>query len=208
MAKESSGQAVSRNQLILIGVLFAVLLGAVYFLFLKGDGSEPTSAAAPDRAPAEETNPAEEEDEKQAPAPKKKSKGPVETSEVFGGKDPFEPVVDLTASDAGSESTAASETDTSTTDTGTTTTDTGDTTTPTAPAPPIAPTPPDDGDDDPSDVQKTGYVVRLLKIFTEDGERTALVETTKRETGKRKLHELVAGDRFRVVFKLTSMDKR
>ncbi|MGH2751201.1 MAG: hypothetical protein ACRDK3_10075, partial [Actinomycetota bacterium] len=42
----------------------------------------------------------------------------------------------------------------------------------------------------------------------EDGERTALVETTKRETGKRKLHELVAGDRFRVVFKLTSMDKR
>ena len=210
MAKESSGQAASRNQLILIGALVVVLLGAVYFLFLKGDGEEPASDAAP--APAEVTAPetGEDENDKKATPPKKKTnKGPLETSEVFGGKDPFEPVVDLTADTGGVETTATS-TDTTSTDTstdGTSSTDTSTVgTTPTTPTAPTTPTTPPDDDDD--DVVKTGYSVRLLEIYTDNGTRKALVETVKRETSNDKLHKLEAGQRFRQYFKLVSMNKR
>jgi hypothetical protein len=205
MAKESAGQSVSRNQLVIIGALFVVLLGVVYFLFLKGDGEETAPAAAP--APAPVTAPEENENEgakKKAPK-KKNSKGPLETSEVFGGKDPFEPVVDLTADTSGGETTDTSTTDAATDGTSTTDTSTA-TTTPTAPTTPTTPTtpvtPPDDDDED---VVKTGYSVRLLGIFNDNGTRKALVETVKRETREKKTHKLVAGERFRQYFKLTSL---
>ena len=209
MAKESSGQAASRNQLILIGALVVLLLGAVYFLFLKGDGEEPASDAAPAPAPVTAPETGDDEDEKKASPPKKKTtKGPLETSEVFGGKDPFEPVVDLTADTSGGEATGTTSTDTTSTDTSTDGTSTTDTstggTTPTVPTTPTTPTPPDDDDDD--DVVKTGYSVRLLEVYTDDGTRKALVETVNRETNKDKLHKLEAGQRFRQYFKLTSMN--
>jgi cytoskeletal protein RodZ len=204
MAKGSTGQAASQKQLILVGVMFAVLLGVVYFMFLKGGGEEPVDSTAP--APAVETEPAEEEptDKDEAQTPKKKSKGPVETSEVFGGKDPFEPVIDLTpvvAADGGGDAT---------TDGTTTTTDDGSTTTPTAPTAPTAPvapvTPPPDDDDD---VVKTGYVVRLVDIFSDNGTRTAHVQTVKRASWDKRQHpKLTAGDRFRKHFKITSIDNR
>lgn len=205
MAKES---AASRNQLIVIGALVVVLLGVVYFLFLKGDGEEPTADAAPAPTPVTAPETTEDEDAEKAPAPKKKTtKGPLETSEVFGGKDPFEPVVDLTPDTGGGETTDTASTDTatdgtSTTDTSTTDTSTGTTTTTTTPTTP----PPDDDDDD--DVVKTGYSVKLLEIYTDDGTRKALVKTVKRETSEKKLHRLRAGDRFRQYFKLTSMDNQ
>jgi hypothetical protein len=209
MAKESAGQSVSRNQLVIIGALFVVLLGVVYFLFLKGDGEETAPAAAPAPAPVTAPEENENEDAKKTTAPKKKnSKGPLETSEVFGGKDPFEPVVDLTADTSGGEAADTSTTDAATDGTSTTDTSTG-TTTPTAPTTPTTPTtpvpPPDDDDED---VVKTGYSVRLLEIYTDNGTRKALVETVKRESGARKLHKLEAGDRFRRHFKLTSMNNR
>jgi cytoskeletal protein RodZ len=203
MAKESTGQAASQKQLIMVGVMFAVLLGVVYFMFLRG-GEEPASSATP--APAEETEPAEEEpsdqnEEDEAEAPKKKSKGPVETSEVFGGKDPFEPVIDLTPVVA-----AAGNGD-ATTDGTVTSTDDGSTTTPTAPTAPVAPvTPPPDDDDD---VVKTGYVVKLVDIFSDNGTRTAHVQTVKRASWDKQQHpKLTAGDRFRKHFKVTSIDNR
>jgi hypothetical protein len=205
MAKESTGQAASKKQLIMVGVALAALLGVVYFMFLRG-GEEPASSATP--APAGETEPAEEEPtdnkgEDETKAPKKKGKGPVETSEVFGGKDPFEPVIDLTP-------VVAAEGGDATTDGTTTTTDDGSTTTPTAPTAPTAPvppvTPPPDDDDDDDDVVKTGYVVKLERVSSAGGTETAYVKTVKRATWDKKNHELQAGDRFREHFKITSID--
>jgi hypothetical protein len=215
MAKGSTGQAASQKQLILVGVMFAVLLGVVYFMFLKGGGEEPASSATP--APGGETQPAEEEpsddskkDETQTP--KKKSKGPVETTEVFGGKDPFEPVIDLTPADSG----GGGATDDGTTDGTVTSTDDGSTTTPTTPTAPTVPTtpvlpvtPPPDDDDDDDDVVKTGYVVRLVDVFSDNGTRTAHVQTVKRASWDKQQHpKLTAGDRFRKHFKITSIDNR
>jgi cytoskeletal protein RodZ len=212
MAKGSTGQAASQKQLILVGVMFAVLLGVVYFMFLKGDGEEPATSATP--APAGETEPAEDEptdknEKDEAQPPKKKaSKGPVETTEVFGGKDPFEPVIDLTPVAA-----AAAGRGDATTDGTTTTTDDGSTTTPTAPTVPTTPvqpvTPPPDDDDDDDDVVKTGYVVRLVDVFSDNGTRTAHVQTVKRASWDKQQHpKLTAGDRFRKHFKITSIDNR
>jgi hypothetical protein len=202
MAKESKGQAASRNQIIIAGVALVALLGVVYFMFLRG-GEEPTSAAAP--APAAEATPAEEPKDKdkkdEAKAPKKKSKGPVETSKVFGGKDPFEAVLDLTADNAG----GGGGTVEGVTDDGTVTT-TDDGTVPTAPTVPIAPTPPPPDDDD--DEVKTGYRVELVDIATKGGTRTAMVETVNRATGEKVVHKVNSGERFRKHFKLTSMDNR
>ncbi|HZK50012.1 MAG TPA: hypothetical protein VFD47_00410 [Actinomycetota bacterium] len=210
MAKESSGQAASRNQLILIGALVVVLLGAVYFLFLKGDGEDPASDAAPAPAPVTAPETGDDEDEKKASPPKKKTtKGPLETSEVFGGKDPFEPVVDLTADTSGGEATDTTSTDTTSTDTSTDGTSTTDTstggTTPTVPTTPTTPTPPDDDDDD---VVKTGYSVKLMDVYDDNGTPMALVKTVNRETDDDRVHKLETGDRFRKYFKLTSLNDR
>jgi hypothetical protein len=208
MAKESTGQAASKKQLIIVAVALATLLGVVYFMFLRG-GEEPASSAAP--APSGETNPAEEEPSEnkkdETEAPKKNNLGPVETSEVFGGKDPFEPVIDLTpvvaAADTGDATTDAT---TPTTDDGTTTTPTAPTT-PTTPAPPVTP-PPDDDDDDDDDVDKTGYVVKLIRISSAGGTRTAHVKTVKRASWDEQHHQLEDGDRFRNHFKITSIDNQ
>ena len=217
MAKESTGQSASRKQLIIIGALAVVLLAVVYFLFLKGDGTEPVDDAAPAPAPVTESAPVEEEEK--TPAPTKKGKGAIETSEVFGGKDPFEPVVDLIGGDGGGEATTTTTevtTDQGTTDT---TTDTGSTTpttptTPIAPIAPIVPTPPpsddvddDDDDSDDDDEPLTGLSVRLLKVYEEDGESMALVETKNRVNNKKRLHELKVGQQFRENFELTSLDE-
>ncbi len=202
MAKESTGQAASKKQLIMVGLMFAVLLGVVYFMFLKG-GEEPASSAAP--APDAEATPAEEEptdkDKKdETDAPKKKSKGPVETSEVFGGKDPFDPVIDLTPVVAAPVNEDATTDGTASTDDGTGTTPTAPTT-PTVPAPPTTP-PPDDDDE-----ERTGWSVKLVLIYDEDGTRTALVKTVNLATNTRQQHEVEDGERFRKHFKVTSMRK-
>ena len=210
MAKDSTGQAASKKQIIMVAVALATLLGVVYFMFLRG-GEEPASSAAP--APDAEATPAEEEpsdknkkDEDKADAPKKKGKGPVETSEVFGGKDPFDPVIDLTPVVAAPESeTPDATTDTTaSTDDGTGTTPAAPTapTTPTVPAPPTTP-PPDDDDDD-----RTGWSVKLVLIYDEDGTKTALVKTVNLATNNKQQHEVQDGERFRKYFKVTSIENR
>jgi hypothetical protein len=216
MAKESTGQAASKKQIIMVAVALATLLGVVYFMFLRG-GEEPASSAAP--APDAEATPAEEEpsDENkkdEADAPKKKGKGPIQTSEVFGGKDPFDPVIDLTPVVAAAETvTEDATTDTTaSTDDGTGTTPTTPTapttpTTPTVPAPPTTP-PPDDDDEDDDDEERTGWSVKLVLIYDDNGTKTALVNTVKRETNNRQQHEVQDGERFRKHFKLTSMENR
>ena len=194
MAKESKGQAATKKQIIMAGVALVALLGVVYFMFLRG-GEEPASSTAP--APDAEATPAEEEpsdknDKDEADAPKKKGKGPVETSEVFGGKDPFEAVLDLNP-DAGGAGGGA--TDDGLTDDGTVAPPADDpaTTPPVTPPPPTTP-PPDDDDDD--DEVKTGWKVKLVKIFSDSGTRTARVETVKRESWDKQKHVLVSGETF------------
>ena len=203
MANKSTGESVSRKQLIILGGLFVVLLGIVYFMFLRGGGEEAPTVATPAPAPVTAPDPAEDEDE--AAVPKNKGKGLIETSDVLGGKDPFEAVLDLTPDTSGE----AAATDDTTTDGGTTTpTDAGTTTptdggTTTTPPPVVEPPPSDDADE-----PKTGYSVRLLKIYTKNGERVALVETRNRATGTKRLHDVSTGERFATRFKLTSMDKK
>ena len=203
MAKESKGQAASKKQIIIAGVALAALLGVVYFMFLRGE-EEPASSANP--APAAEATPAEDKPndknkKDETKAPKKESKGPVETSKVFGGKDPFEAVLDLTPDAAAG---GAGETDDGLTDDGTVPPpdDGTDPPTPTVPVPPTTP-PPDDDDE-----VKTGYRVELVDISTIGGNRRALVETVNRATGVKVLHKVNSGERFRKHFKLTSMDNR
>jgi len=205
MAKESTGQAASKKQIIMVGVALAVLLGVVYFMFLRG-GEEPASSATP--APAGETEPADEEptdknEKDETKTPKKKSKGPVETSEVFGGKDPFEAVLDLNPDQGAGAGPADGTTDGTVqpTDDGTGTTTPATPPAPPTPTPPV--TPPDDDDDD---EVKTGYVVKLERVSSAGGTETAHVKTVKRATWDKKNHELEAGDKFREHFKITSID--
>ena len=207
MAKESTGQAASKKQIIMVAVALATLLGVVYFMFLRG-GEEPASSAAP--APDAEATPAEEEpsdqdkkDEDDADAPKKKGKGPVETSEVFGGKDPFDPVIDLTPVVAAPES----ETQDATTDS-TASTDDGTGTTPTAPTTPTVPVPPTTPPPDDDDEDRTGWSVKLVLIYDEDGTKTALVKTVNLATNNKQQHEVQDGERFRKYFKVTSIENR
>lgn len=89
MKKEMQGK-----QLALIGGLFVVLFLIVLFtVILPGGGDDPAPTTAPPPSPV--TTPIEaptedEDDEEQA----KPGKPPVETTEVFARRDPFEPVVD------------------------------------------------------------------------------------------------------------------
>ena len=89
--KELSGQQAG----IVIGGLLLVLL-VVYFLFLRGGGEEPEAAAPPPAPPAEVV-----------PTPTEPGKpdkeGPVETFEVFASKDPFKPLI--TAAGLGGDTT-------------------------------------------------------------------------------------------------------
>jgi hypothetical protein len=201
MANQSAGQSASRKQLIIIGALFVVLLGIVYFMFLRGGGEDASTEAAPPPAPVTAPEVAENEDE--PVVPEKKGKGPIETSEVLGGKDPFEAVLDLTPDTGGGEA-AATDTATST-DTGTTTPTDG-TTTPTdgtTTTPPPTPPPTDDGGDD---EPKTGWTVRLLTIYKDDGVEKAIVGLTNHQTRTHTTYKLVEGKRFARNFKLMSIN--
>ncbi|MDQ4058893.1 MAG: hypothetical protein M3124_07195 [Actinomycetota bacterium] len=202
MANQSAGRSASRTQLIIIGALFVVLLGIVYFMFLRGgDEAEPTRAASP---PAPVTAPEMTENEEEPVVPEK-GKGPIETSEVLGGKDPFEAVLDLTPDTGGGEA-AATETATST-DTGTTTPTDGTTTptdgTTTTPPPVVTPPPTDDGGDD---EPKTGWTVRLLTVYKDDGVEKVIVGVVNRQTDTHKTYKLVEGKRFARNFKLVSIN--
>ncbi len=203
MANHSAGQSASRTQLIIIGALFVVLLGIVYFMFLRGgDEAEPTQAAPP---PAPVTAPEVTENEDEPVMPEKKGKGLIETSEVLGSKDPFEAVLDLTPDTGGGEA-AATETATST-DTGTTTPTDGTTAptdgTTTTPPPVVTPPPTDDGGDD---EPKTGWTVRLLSIYKDDGVEKVIVGVVNRQTDTHKTYKLVEGKRFARNFKLVSIN--
>jgi hypothetical protein len=119
----SLGGSASKRQLVLVGVLFAVLLGVLGFLFLGGGGDETEEAAPPVAPPTVVESPtpptATGGDE---PADKPKDR-PLRSFDVFATRDPFEPLVDTT----GAAGTGAADAGTGTTETATDTEGTGDT---------------------------------------------------------------------------------
>lgn len=85
-------------QAALVVVGLVVLLGLLWFVFLRG-GSEEAALTPPATTPA----PAPEVSEE--PAAEKPRKGPIETFEVFAPKDPFKPLI--SAASAGSSTAGA-----------------------------------------------------------------------------------------------------
>lgn len=98
-ATPAGKQDVTPQQLAIVGgVVLVILLGLVYFFFLRGDGEEevatpPVAEGVP--AP-EETGPPEEDGDGDGD-----DRGEVETFEVFAPRDPFEPLVSAGAGAAG-----------------------------------------------------------------------------------------------------------
>jgi len=194
----------SPKQLIMIGVLTAVLLGAVLYFFVLSGGNDVAPASAP--APAPVTTPEPEvEAEVDKDADKPDNKKPLETNTLLGARDVFEPLIDVSEGGGGEGTDVTGEVvdDGSATTTEPPTTDDPGTT-------PVVPpvTPPVDPPDDPADppVVKTGWTVKLLTIYTDDGVEKAIVETRNRKTGKTKTHKLVEDERFANNFKLVSIN--
>ena len=75
--------------LLVLGLL--VLLGVLWFMFLRSDAEEPLSVATPPPA----TVPTPEVTEE----PARPNKGPIETFEVFAPKDPFRPLISAATAD-------------------------------------------------------------------------------------------------------------
>ena len=81
-----------RNRTALIALGLVLFLAVLWFLFLRGGGTEPEEAlpapqiteAAPEPEPTEEPG-------------QRRRKGPIETFEVFAPKDPFRPVITAAA---------------------------------------------------------------------------------------------------------------
>lgn len=192
----------SPKQLIMIGVLAAGLVGALLYFFVLSGGNEVAPAGAPAPAPATTPEPEVEADvDKDADKPGKKK--PLETNTLLGARDVFEPLIDVTAGSVeGADVTGEVVDDGTATTTEPPTTD--DPTTPVVPpvTPPVDP--PDDPDDPP--VVKTGWTVKLLTIYTDDGTEKAIVESKNRKTGKTRTHKLVEDERFANNFKLVSIN--
>ena len=150
IADEAAGQ--NRLRLVLFAALAVVLLGGVWFFFLRGGGEEPIETAPlPVASPIEtpEPSPTDEDDN-----------GPLETFDVFAAKDPFESAIDQ-SDDGGGEATGDGTTDEGTTDEGT---DGGDTT----------PTGGDAGGGD----SIGGHRVRVVDVFSRGGRAQIQVDGT------------------------------
>lgn len=200
--------AMPRKQLIMMGVLAALVLGAVLYFFVLSGGNEVVPASAPAPAPATTPEPDVEADVDKD-ADKMDKKKPLQTNTLLGARDVFEALIDESEGGGGEGTDVAGEVvddgSSTTTEPPTTSTDPG--TTPVVP--PV--TPPDDPADDPDDpddpaVVKTGWTVRLLTIYSDDGVKKAIVETKNRKTGKTTTHKLVEGQRFANNFKLVSIN--
>ena len=88
-------RSISGAQAALLVVGLVVLLGVLWFVFLRG-GSEEAALTPPATTPTAAPEATEE------PAVEKPRKGPIETFEVFAPKDPFKPLISTaTGSTAG-----------------------------------------------------------------------------------------------------------
>lgn len=177
---ERRGGALAPAQIALAVLGVILLLGLVWFLFLRSDDADvETSAPAP--APAPSVTP----EEPVEPA----GGGPVETFEVFAPKDPFDPLISASAAGGGGAGAQTGGTTTTTGGTTTTTTDgTGTTTTTTTTG--------GGGGDGSGTVG--GHRVRVVDVYVEGGEGRAQVQVDGT------VYTVDEGERFAQNFQLTS----
>jgi len=173
--EERRGITGAQAALVVLGLV--VLLGALWFGFLRGDGAE--TAALEPVAPAPAPVPTETE---AAPA-KKPGSGPIETFEVFAPKDPFRPLISAAASDG---STAGAAVEPTGSDTG------------------GAPTGQPSGGSDISGGSGSGdsvggHRVRLIDTFNRNGEPQARVQVDGT------VYTVGEGDRFADNFEVLSI---
>lgn len=179
-------------QLALVGLIVVLLLGAVWFFFLKGEADPAVDAELPPVTEVAPAPPVEDEATVDPPAdPKAPGQGPKETTEVFAPKDPFEPLI----SAAGATTTYTS----GTTDTSGSTDDPAD--------PAVDETPvEDDGTGGPGGGGGGGNTqgvggrdVRLNDVSTTPGEKSASVKVDG------VVYDVFSGDRFAENFKLIAV---
>ena len=86
-------RSVSGGQAAAVVLGLVVLLGLLWFLFLRGEPAETVAVVPPVSTPAPEPEATEE-------PVAKPGKGPLETFEVFAPKDPFKPLISAAAGTA------------------------------------------------------------------------------------------------------------
>lgn len=185
---------VERNntQILLIAGLVVVLLGVVYFLFLRGDGdAEPTVATpTPTEAPVDPGTDDEVATEDDVP-----DQGPVETFEVFAARDPFKPLV--TQSTTGTTGTTPTTGTTGTTGSdgtgGATTGTDGGTTSGSSGSSGSS------GGQNSSGKNVSGHRVKLVDVFTKNGKQKAQVQVDST------VYTVDEGETFAGNFKLLSV---
>lgn len=160
--------------LAVLGVI--VLLGLLWFLFLRGDSTE-TVLTAPTPVPTIQPEP-EETDEPIG----KPGKGPLETFEVFAPKDPFRPLISSAAADGGTAGAPVAPTGTPAPGTGQPSggSDIG-------------------GDGGGGGDTVGGHRVRLIDTFTRNGEPQARVQVDGT------VYTVGEGDRFAENFEMLSI---
>lgn len=172
-----AGRDITGGQVALVVGLLIVILGILWFVFLR---SEPAVETAPAPAPV-----ATPEVTPQPEGTAKPGKGPVETFEVFAPKDPFRPAIAL-----GGGATAPTA--------GGATGDTGEGATGGGDGGPGASGPSGGGGNGGEAVG--GHRVRLVDVFTQNGEQRARVQVDGT------VYTVEEGDRFANNFELLSIE--
>ena len=94
-APAGGGRNVTPVQIAIVVGALVVLLGLVWFFFLRGGGEEPAGPVAPPAAPAPTEEPVDIDE------PDDADDAPVETFEVFAPRDPFEPLISAAGAGGG-----------------------------------------------------------------------------------------------------------
>jgi hypothetical protein len=156
-------------QLAAIGGLLVVVLAAVWFFVLRGDGAPDPSDAPPAPAAAEPATP--EPEPTDGPGGRGGDRAPGGTFEVFAARDPFDPLVSPAASEGGAATTGGASTAPTTTTGGATISAAGDVATPSG-----------GGTTDPAGASATGgasvggHRVRVVDVYRRDGRDVAQIE--------------------------------
>lgn len=177
-------RSVSSQQVIGVLLGLVVLLGLMWFFFLRGTPSEEVVATPPVTTPTTEPEPEE------TTAPGDTKKGPLQTFQVFAPKDPFKPLI---AESSGTTGSVAAPTDTSGDTSGDTGTDPG--------------TAPSGGSDISGDGSGSGggsqnvggRRVRLIDTFRAGGELRARIQVDGT------VYTVGEGDRFAENFEVVSI---
>lgn len=173
-----AGRNITGAQVALVIVLLIVVLGILWFVFLR---SEPAVESTLPPAPVATPVPTPEPEATTQPG-----KGPVETFEVFAPKDPFRPAIVLGAGTGAPAGAAAPGSDGS-----------GDTTGGSTNG---GSTPGGSTDGGTRDESVGGHRVRLVDVFTQGGEQRARVQVDGT------VYTVEEGDRFADNFELLSIE--